>query len=215
MADTQLMAAVKSGDPHLAVKWILESPNDINVKDDETGSTPLHHAVKINSVELVKQLLKAGADINIPDNIGRNTPLMLAIKNDFNDIINRLLKQSKINIEARDVLGRTPLMLAIKGRHYEAVRLLAEAGANAKEEDYYGTPVEDYMAMADDKEIFNILEYQGQENDFVRIVFTFDGGIQRTAYVNKDKFTGCDFSKIVNTRVMAPPDLFGQLTLDN
>jgi ankyrin repeat protein len=74
-----------------------ENKDLINMKNGK-GWTPLHLAVILNNLKLVKLLIENGAKHNILDNKSK-TPLELAIDNDNKDIIEYL----KINIDNRYV----------------------------------------------------------------------------------------------------------------
>lgn len=61
----------------------------LNVKGPN-GSTPLHLAVSLGSIELTERLLKAGSDVSIVDHQGR-TPLHIAIENEDILIVHAIL----------------------------------------------------------------------------------------------------------------------------
>ena len=52
------------------MKEILESRGDPNIQTN-SGKTPLHYAVALNQLEVVKLLIEYGADITIKDGWGQ------------------------------------------------------------------------------------------------------------------------------------------------
>ncbi len=95
---------------------------DLEHKDQGTGETPLHLAVKNGDTKLVEDLLKKGTDPNQQDHNGV-TPLMIAVKNNNYDIIMLLLKYIS-DINYKDKSGDTAVDLAIKQKNKEILDLL-------------------------------------------------------------------------------------------
>ncbi|GHT94177.1 hypothetical protein FACS1894122_10540 [Alphaproteobacteria bacterium] len=88
-ASDSLLQAVANGDIQ-AVDSFLSNPNiDLNARD-ENGSTPLHHAVKNEYIDIVASLMKNGANPIAKDN-SQETPLYIAYKNGYIDILKQLL----------------------------------------------------------------------------------------------------------------------------
>lgn len=58
---------------------------------DDSGSTPLHIATRLNSPEAVELLLKYGADATLGDSAGQ-TPLHYAAREDLSSIIDLLIR---------------------------------------------------------------------------------------------------------------------------
>lgn len=103
-----LIAAIAAGDTALARLRIADARGEIDATDDE-GSTALHHAVAAHDVELVRALLEAGADPNAFAGFG-NAPLFAA------------RRDGRVGPFATTLTGE---------QHFAALRLLAEAGAEA------------------------------------------------------------------------------------
>lgn len=94
---------------------------------DNDMRTPLHLAVKNESLETVKVLLlKGGANVNKTTRNG-STPLHLAAKQ--KDMTELLLKNGA-HKNATDIEGRTPLFLALANGMMEVAALLIEVGAD-------------------------------------------------------------------------------------
>jgi ankyrin repeat protein len=120
------------------VTELLQHGQNVNAQDDHL-ETPLMHAASANqhinkeeSLEVMKLLIKAGAGINWI-NQEKQTALHLAIH--WGNLEKaQLLIEAGADLEAADQNGLTPLFYAIKGRglHLPMVKLLIDAGANAK-----------------------------------------------------------------------------------
>lgn len=96
---------------------------------DKSGLTPLACAARMGHLSLVKALLDVGADI---DAGGDKTPLYCAVENRHAPVVNALLAEGATVDAPSGDEARTPLMAAAATGHLELVRLLIEAGADAK-----------------------------------------------------------------------------------
>lgn len=101
--------------------------DDVSVKPDATGTTPLFLAVREDNVQLTDKLIKAGADVKVANRYGV-TPLYLAALNGNAQIIEKLLKAGA---GANDAVteGETALMTASRSGNVDAVRVLIAHGA--------------------------------------------------------------------------------------
>jgi len=106
----QLRKAIESSNIELAESLINGNRELINEGIDEDGNTPLHIAVRNNSIEIVKLLLDKNVDINIKDNDGM-TALHIAVLQKNLTTVNLLLKhKARPNLGNKN--GTSPLMLA-------------------------------------------------------------------------------------------------------
>jgi ankyrin repeat protein len=61
------------------LEYLVSQGAEVNAKNNDNGSTPLHEAAFHNAnVEILKYLVSQGADVNAKDNNGK-TPLDFAI----------------------------------------------------------------------------------------------------------------------------------------
>ncbi|KAE8144895.1 ankyrin repeat-containing domain protein [Aspergillus avenaceus] len=109
------------------VECLLSCGADPNVPTINECS--LFSAINLEG-DLYKLLVERGADIKIPNQKG-TTPLILAAGLGRADVVEFLL-QHKFPLDAQDATGHTALLLATLRRHAKIVRMLIEAGADAK-----------------------------------------------------------------------------------
>ena len=110
-----------------AVKQLVFSSLDINVRDEHTKMTALDHAAENGNLEIVRTLVLAGARANLANESGR-TPLMYLREKASADLVRELLSAGgKVN--AHDEFGRTALMNAAAYSNSAVVKELIENGA--------------------------------------------------------------------------------------
>ena len=146
------------------------------------AGSPLHRAVLLGDVALLRQLLKE-IDVNVRDAIG-NAPLHLAVASNQRSMVELLLQygadvnaqdehdttslveaaaqgfepiisvllQAGALVELRDYNGRVPLIFAVGNDHYSAALQLLAAGAKINVQDHFGNTPLHY---AYENELFN------------------------------------------------------------
>ena len=121
--------AITTGDEE-AIYRCLQNGCDINESDD-TGSTPLHLAIKHNNYKLFLVLLKKGALTKLFAD--ECTPFDLAIRYDLDGCYIKalILAGADVNIKPKRFSRSrvTPLEIAITHKNVKAVELLLEAKA--------------------------------------------------------------------------------------
>ena len=105
--------------------------------EDNYNYTPLHLAVREESVEIARMLIDAGADLDIQDTWGSDTPLHDAAF--FGRVeIARMLIDAKADLDVQDNDGRTPLHRAAGREEVEIAQMLIDAGADVNVQDEWG-----------------------------------------------------------------------------
>ena len=112
--ETPLMFAARTGHPD-AVKLLLEAGASVNAKETMRATTALMWAAEQGHAEVVKLLAAAGADVNAHSTIEEAKPRRGVV-----------YKQG----ENQHTGGVTPLVLAARQGNLDAVKVLAEGGAD-------------------------------------------------------------------------------------
>jgi len=118
------------GDDMKRISYLVEKKHaDVNATDSQ-GEAPLHNAIRLASLSLVKYFVDHGADVNAQDHDGW-TPVMTAAWMDDGEIVHYLVThKADPNAKGRD--GLTPLAIASQnGKDVAAVALIEDhADAN-------------------------------------------------------------------------------------
>jgi hypothetical protein len=138
---TQLHHCVENG-LTTSVKRLLSIRNiNVNVKDDVSGSTPLHWAARNGHIEIARLLLQNGADVNAKDTSWDRTPLHWAAIHGHVDILH-LLVENGADLEAQDdggsralhwaaYFGRLPLIQELISRYHVDINARDNDGRTA------------------------------------------------------------------------------------
>jgi len=100
---------------------------DANVRDPQTDSTALEHAVRNGNREMVQLLLWAKADVNARDRSGQTALMMLAGDVTTDMVWDLLNAGAKVNL--RDTDGDTALSEIATVNNTEVLKTLLDAGA--------------------------------------------------------------------------------------
>jgi hypothetical protein len=114
----------------------LLSPENVNLRDKQSGTTALEHAVKNANREMVQFLLDAGADVNLKDAAGETVLMMLDSEATADLVWDLINAGAKVN--DHDEEGTTPLMRVAAGSNTEALKVLLDAGAEINARDKHG-----------------------------------------------------------------------------
>ena len=149
---TPLLCALKDNSNLEVLKYLI-SKGANGSGEDESGKTPLHYAVCMNSkvevnfnLEVIKYLISKGADVNAKDDIYGQTPLHYVAENSNIDIeVMKYLVSHGANVKAKDKSGSTLLHFAACNSNVEVLKYLISKGANVAdvntESEYGFTPL--------------------------------------------------------------------------
>lgn len=129
--ESALFAAVKADSPstiNILVENGIITDTRSSLTRDHLGNTPLHYAVKWNSLQAAQSVISLGFDVN-SQNLSGKTALSDCCRSDKKQMA-VLLIQNGANVNSTDVTGRSVLVDAIQSGNEEMVSLLLEKGAN-------------------------------------------------------------------------------------
>jgi ankyrin repeat protein len=134
------MAFDKEINPQIAIHLIQAGAN-VNAVDED-GNTPLHYAVGIKNIDIVKAMIKAGAELEL-ENGEQNTALMIAAASDDLPMIQLLIASGAVVKAPASKKGHDVLhTAAYHSNNLETVKILLRAGANINGRDEAGnTPL--------------------------------------------------------------------------
>ena len=154
-----LHLACKSGDIKTVEKILSRKNVDINAREKQYGSRPLHWAAGQGHLEIVDLLLQKGADINATDN-DNITPLHVAVGKKQKDVV-RYLLDKKANPNLKDAKGDTPLQGAVELGQMDVVQLLVDAGADVNAANDEGIAPMDRAFVSGNKPLAQLLWQRG------------------------------------------------------
>ena len=122
-----------------SLQELLTLKVNVHIRDSE-GSTPLHLAVELGYLNIVKLLVQNGANIGAKKYLSE-TPLQTAVINDRYEISEYLLENgAEVNSDDFNYYG--PLMLAVMDCRVDMVKLLLSYGAMVNVEYCFETPLQ-------------------------------------------------------------------------
>ena len=129
----QLLQMIKEADVYRLSKFTTSRGLALLNMPDEDGRTPLHHAVRVGNVDVIKFLVEMGADVNAFDEKGR-APLHEAIRtkstaSDRSVVISELLQAGAV-VNLPTPQGFTALHYAVTYGHLGALNTLLRHEAN-------------------------------------------------------------------------------------
>ena len=111
------------------IRWLLKNGADVDMAEEESGDTALHHAADRGRERIARLLVREGADIN-KTNKNMETPLTVAVIRKREVIARFLLTQEKVDLDIRDSWGLSPLLWALEQETWDIAKWLIEAGAD-------------------------------------------------------------------------------------
>ena len=109
-----------------AMEVLIDAGADIEAKDDDTGSSPLHLS---RGLDVAKLLVKAGAEVRATDNKGY-TCLMCASYEGHTETVRYLVGLKDVDVNHISDDGRSALFSAVRKKHADVVEVLIDAGAD-------------------------------------------------------------------------------------
>lgn len=110
-----------------ALKTVLLTTPDPNVRDQETQDTALEHAVRNANRDMVQVLLWAKADVNARDKYGETVLMMLSEKVTSEIVWDLINAGAKVNVRDND--GDTALISVAEVNNPDVLKTLLDAGA--------------------------------------------------------------------------------------
>ena len=110
------------------VQRLIWDDSSVAGQTDHFGSTPLHWAVRSDSIDCVEELLATDVSLDIK-NRSKRTPIQWAAEHDSARSI-RILATAGANVNTKDSKGRTPLHRATYEGRVAAIEALIECGAD-------------------------------------------------------------------------------------
>jgi ankyrin repeat protein len=145
--ETPLMLASRTNGVQ-AVKLLVERGANVNVVERWQGQTPLMYAAAHDRGEVAAALIAAGANVNartplndLPERkpavryfveipLAGLTPVMFAARSGAVSAL-RALIEGKADLDAKTPEGFSALVIALDNLHFDAAKVLVEAGASA------------------------------------------------------------------------------------
>ena len=110
-----------------ALRTVLLTSSDPNVRDKYTQSTALEYAVRNGNREMMQVLLWAKADVNAKDKDGQTVLMMLSEKVTSEIVWDLINAGAKVNLRDND--GDTALITVAELNNVDALKVLLDAGA--------------------------------------------------------------------------------------
>lgn len=148
---------------HQIVKYLLESqPKKIKIDQYNIYQlTPLHSAIMLGHVEVVKELISHGADIEKLARFNLSPLHLAAIKG--NEELMHFLIIKGVNLNSQEEFGRTPLMVAIEFNQTIIARILLEHGADINIQDNNGITATDLAFSKPNRELIDLFRQFNHE----------------------------------------------------
>ncbi len=160
--ESALFSAVKADSPstiNILVENGIITDTRSNLTRDHLGNTPLHYAVKWNSLQAAQSVISLGFDVNA-QNLSGKTALSDCCRSNKKDMA-ILLIHNGANVNSADVSGRTVLIDAIQAGSEQMVNLLLANGANPQIQEMSGRNAYHEAALTANINIINLIRNAG------------------------------------------------------
>ena len=147
-----LVLAAREKSDKVAAALIADADTDVE-KLDRAGENAMMLAALNGDLALVKLLIDKGAEVNKKG----WAPLHYAAANGHDDIVTLLVDNSAY-LDAESPNGTTPLMMAARGNHITTMKVLLDAGADARLKNQLGLTALDFAKQYHAKDATEGLE---------------------------------------------------------
>lgn len=181
--------AMERGDEE-SLRMLIDATADVNAVFKESGCTPLHIGVSVESEKRVEALLKvSGIDANAVTLDG-DTALHIAVDFGCETMLTPLLGSSTIDLNIVDQCGRTALHVAVRKGSVSAARQLLHARANPNNVPKDGlSPLSEAMRSGNEELVSMLRSAGGRESDEVlKVTSAFQAfDINKDGMVSKEE----------------------------
>ena len=141
-----------------SVMMLLSIPYiDVNIQDQITGMSPLHHAAYTGSIPIMQALIQKGGIIDSVDKYGR-CPLMIACAKGRKDMVCKLLNEDADPEQKDSYLGWNSLFYAADAGHLDIVQILLDEGVDKDIKDKKNIRAMDWAKMKNYDDTVSYLE---------------------------------------------------------
>ena len=147
-----LVLAAREKSDKVAAALIADADTDVE-KLDRAGENAMMLAALNGDLALVKLLIDKGAEVNKKG----WAPLHYAAANGHDDVVTLLIDNSAY-LDAESPNGTTPLMMAARGNHITTMKVLLDAGADARLKNQLGLTALDFAKQYHAKDATEGLE---------------------------------------------------------
>ncbi|OJW67106.1 MAG: hypothetical protein BGO68_00010 [Candidatus Amoebophilus sp. 36-38] len=126
LGQTPLHIAIQQNEISKVIELLSENKTSIN-ESDNFNNTPLHLAVRLNNLEIIKLLLQAGADTRVKNKLSE-TPLHVSAMFGNIEMIDLLLDKDEAGIQDKTDNGHSLLHTAARQNNSEIIKHLIAKG---------------------------------------------------------------------------------------
>lgn len=160
--ESALFSAVKADSPEI-IQLLVENgiitDTRSNLTRDHLGNTPLHYAVKWNSLNAAQSIISLGFDVN-SQNLSGKTALSDSARSGKIEMT-QLLIQFGANVNSADISGKTALIDSIQSGNEEMISLLLQNGANPQIQEMNGRNAYHEAALTANTKVIELIRNAG------------------------------------------------------